>query len=85
MRCVVYIRSVRIQYRMISPRIVLIFYHDIPVAVNKCDNISLPVFSVQIRSAVIDYARNSRIIIDELDSVALFDNTIIAVVGILGY
>ena len=30
---------VQIQCRMVAPRIVLIFYHNIPVAVNKCANI----------------------------------------------
>mgnify|MGYP006987514460 CR=1 FL=1 len=61
----------------------LIFYHNIPAAVNKCANISLPIFSVQIRAAVIDYARNSRIIVNELDSVALFDYSSVAVIGIV--
>ncbi len=67
---------------MVPPCIVLIFYHDIPDIVNKCDNISLPVFSVQICSAVIGYACHARIIIEELDSVALFDDPVVAVIGI---
>ena len=68
---------------MVPPCIVLIFYHDIPGIVNKCDNISLPVFSVQICSAIVYYARHARIIIEKLDSVALFDNTVVAIIGIV--
>ena len=70
---------------MVAPRIVLIFYHNIPVAVNKCDNISLPVFSVQICPVTVYYSGYARIIIEKLDSVALFDYPAVAVAGILGY
>ena len=84
MRHVIYVHSVRIEHCVVPLRIALKYYYHISRTTNKCTNISLPVFSVQIYYAVIDYARHARIIIEELDPVALFDNTVVAVVGI-GY
>ena len=81
MRCRCDVRSVCIQHCMVSPTIVLIFYHNIPVAVKNGGNISLRVFTVKICRIIVFYAGNARLVVNELQSVALLYDSAVFIVG----
>ena len=63
---------------MVAPCVVLIFYHNCAIIVNKGYDIPLTVPAVEISVSVILYADNSRIIVDKFKPVALLDEPAVA-------
>ena len=67
--------------RYFNPGLLLIFYHNIPVAVKNGGNISLRVFTVKICRIIVFYAGNARLVVNELQSVALLYDSAVFIVG----
>lgn len=58
---------------MVAPGIVSVFYHNSTVTVKQRDNTPLNVLSVDICRAVIFHTRNTGMIIEKFQAVALTD------------
>ena len=66
-------RTVIIHNRHISPCVVNVFYHNSTVTVKQRDNTPLYVLSVDICRAVIFHTRDTGVIIEKFQAVALTD------------
>ena len=65
---------------MISPSIVHIFYYSFPLIVKYCHNIPLRVLPVRENTPSLFDRRNSLHIVQKLQSVALFDQSVLTVI-----
>ena len=81
MACIGNVCAVRILHRMVPPCVVPVFYHSVPVAVKNGGNISLRVFTVKICRIIVFYAGNARLVVNELQSVALLYDSAVFIVG----